>query len=236
MKILVTCAVHSEIGAGLGAPDFSSDISIVRTGIGMRRPQDELRKALAEPVDICISSGLAGSLREQYPIGSIVVARGIKSDREETIVHCDRCLVDAAVGCGAKLVDFFFTSTGIANSEAERSHLAGSAEAVDMESFHILTEAQRSAVPAVAIRAISDTPERKLPIDFSRTVTSCGDVAWPRMIGELIKNPVRIPAFVRFGLDTSAAIRNLTKFLDRYVKFLMMNKASVRIPAEQMSR
>jgi hypothetical protein len=236
MKILVTCAVQSEIGAGLGAPDFSGDIFIVRTGIGMRRPQDELKKALAGPTDICISSGLAGSLREQYPIGSIVVARGIKSDSKETIVSCDGTLVDAAVRCGATLVDFFFTSTGIANSEAERSHLVRSAEAIDMESFHILTEAQRSAVPAVAIRAISDTPERKLPIDFSRTVTSCGDVAWPRMIGELIKNPLKIPAFVRFGLDTSAAIRNLTTFLDRYVKFLMMNYASVRIAAEQMSR
>ena len=236
MKILVTCAVESEIGAGLGAPDFSDDIFIVRTGIGMRRPQDELRKALTRPVDICISSGLAGSLREQYPVGSIVVARAIKSDSKKTIVPCDGTLIEAAVRCGATPVDFFFTSAGIANSETERSRLAGSAEAVDMESFHILTEAQRSAVPAVAIRAISDTPERRLPIDFSRTVTSCGDVAWPRMIGELVKNPVRIPAFVRFGLDTSAAIRNLTTFLDRYVKFLMMNKASFPIAAEQMSR
>jgi len=236
MKILVTCAVQSEIGAGLGAPDFSGDIFIVRTGIGMRRPQDELRKALAGSMDICISSGLAGSLRKQYPIGSVVVARCIKSDNKETIVSCDGTLVDAAVRCGATLVDSFFTSTGIANSDTERSHLAGGAEAVDMESFHILTEAQRSAVPAVAIRAISDTPERRLPIDFSRTVTSRGDVAWQRMIGELLKNPVKIPAFVRFGIDTSAAIHNLTTFLDRYVKFLMMNNASVRIAAEQMSR
>jgi hypothetical protein len=187
-------------------------------------------------MDICISSGLAGSLRQQYPIGSIVVARCIKSDNQETIVPCDGILVDAAVRCGATLVDFFFTSTGIANSEAERSHLAASADAVDMESFHILSEAQRSAVPAVAIRAISDTPERRLPIDFSRTVTSRGDVRWQRMIGELIKNPAKIPAFVRFGLDTSAAIHNLTTFLDRYVKFLMMNNATARIGAEQMSR
>src|SRR5215471_10315816 len=97
MKILVTCAVQSEIGAGLGSPDFSSDIFIVRTGIGMRRPQDELRKALAGAVDICISSGLAGSLREQYPIGSIVVARSIKSDSRETIIPCDGGLIDAAV-------------------------------------------------------------------------------------------------------------------------------------------
>jgi len=236
MKILVTCAVRSEIGAGLGAPDFSENVFIVRTGIGMRRPQDELRAALAGPIDICIASGLAGSLKAQFRIGSIVVARGIKSDSRETIVPCDGSLIEAAVRCGATPVDFFYTSTGIANSDAERSQLAGGAAAVDTESFHILTEARRSAVPAVAIRAISDTPQRKLPIDFNRTVTSCGEVAWPRMIGELIKNPVRIPAFVRFGLDTSAAIRNLTTFLDRYVKFLMTNKSSFPIAAEQTSR
>src|SRR5262249_55207587 len=120
MKILVTCAVESEIGAGLGAPDFAGDIFIVRTGIGMRRAQDELRKALTRPVDICISSGLAGSLREQYPIGSIVVARAIKSESKKTIVPCDGTLIEAAVRCGATPVDFFFTSGGIANSEAER--------------------------------------------------------------------------------------------------------------------
>src|SRR5262249_10112120 len=110
MRILVTCAVQSEIGAWSGPQDFRDDVMIVRTGIGMRRPQDELMKTLAGPVDVCISSGLAGSLKEQHAVGSIVVARGIKSEGQKTIVPCDGGLVDAAVRCGAKPVDFLFTS------------------------------------------------------------------------------------------------------------------------------
>ena len=236
MRILVTFAVQSEIGNWQGPRRFGNDIRFVRTGIGMRRSQDELRQALAGPVDLCIASGLAGSLTYKYPVGSVVVARGIKSEGIESIVSCDGGLIDAAVRCGAQPVDFLYTSPGIANTNADRARLAGIADAVDMESFHVLTEAQRAGVPAVAVRAISDSPERKLPIDFTRMVTRRGQVAWPRMVAELIKHPRRLPAFVRFGIDSSAAIRNLTRFLDRYVGFLGTNETNSRTPAEHLSR
>jgi len=236
MKILVTFAVRSETGNWQGPSKYVDDIRIIRTGIGMRRPEDELRQALAGSVDLCIASGLAGSLTDQYPVGTVVVARGIKSEGSKTIVSCDGGLVDAAVRCGAQPVDFFYTSPGIANSDAERVRLAGIADAVDMESFHILSEAQRARVPAVAIRAISDSPGKKLPFDFTRMVTSNGQVAWPQMIAELVKHPGRIPAFVRFSIDSLASIRNLTTFLDRYVSFLVTNETSFRTPAEHISR
>jgi hypothetical protein len=236
MKILVTFAVRSETGNWQGPSKYVDDIRIIRTGIGMRRPEDELRQALAGSVDLCIASGLAGSLTDQYPVGSVVVARGIKSEGSKTIVSCDGGLVDAAVRCGAQPVDFFYTSSGIANSVVERACLAGTADAVDMESFHVLSEAQRAEVPAVAIRAISDCPSRKLPFDFTRMVTCNGQVAWQQMITELVKHPGRFPAFVRFSIDSLAAIRNLTTFLDRYVSFLGTNETSFRTPAEHISR
>jgi hypothetical protein len=236
MKILVTFAVQSEMGNWHGPRRFVNDIRFIRTGIGMRRPQDELRHALAGPVDLCIASGLAGGLTYQYPVGSVVVARGIKSEGNKSIVSCDGGLIDAAVRCGAQPVDFFYTASGIANSDADRARVAGIADAVDMESFHVLSEAQRAGVPAVAVRAISDTPDRKLPIDFTRMVTLRGHGAWPRLVVEVIKHPGRLPAFVRFGIDSSAAVRNLTAFLDRYVTFLGTNETSFRTPAENLSR
>lgn len=186
----------------------------------MRLPQDELRKAISGMVDVCIASGLAGSLRRKYKVGSVVVARGIKSTDSSTILPCDGGLIDAAVRCGAQPVDFFYTSSRIVNSDIDRAELSLFADAVDMESFHILAEARRTGVPAVAVRAISDSPDRKLPIDFSRVVNDSGRVVWPRMGRELVRHPGRIPAFLRFGIDSSAAIRNLTTFLDRYVSFL----------------
>jgi hypothetical protein len=202
----------------------------------MRGPQDELQQALSGPIDFCIASGLAGSLKLQYPVGSVLVARGIKSEGSPTIVPCDGGLVDAAVRSGATAVNFFYTSSAIANAEAERTKLAGVADAVDMESYHVLSAARHAGVAAVAVRVVSDSPDRKLPLDFSRTVTRDGQIAWRRMIGEIIRHPGRLPAFVRFGIDSSEAIRNLSTFLDRYINFLMMNKISVPARVEHSTR
>jgi Phosphorylase superfamily len=236
MKILVTFAVDSEMGTWRQSSRIARDIRFVRTGIGMRRPQNDLREAFAGSIDICIASGLAGSLKEEHTVGSVIVARGIKAEGKKTVIPCDGGLIDAAVRCGAKPVDFFYTSSTIANSNGDRERLGRVADAVDMESFHVLDEARGSGVPAIAIRAISDSPDQTLPIDFSRTVTPQGDIARTMMIRELILHPSRLPAFVRFGIGSSAAIRNLTDFLDRYVRLLSVNGIGSHVAAEQISR
>jgi purine-nucleoside phosphorylase len=236
MKILVTFAVRSEMRDWRGPAELTENIQVVLTGIGMRRSLDELRHALSRGVDVCIASGLAGSLKSENRVGTITVARGVRAAGKKTVIPGDGGLIDAAVRCGAKPLDFFFTSDAIANSATERAAIAQAADAVDMESFHVLTEAQRAGVPAVAIRTISDSPEQKLPIDFSKTVTDRGELAWISMITELLKHPARLPDFVRFGVGSSAAIRNLAGFLDRYVKFLMSNEKSYRIAAEPILR
>jgi purine-nucleoside phosphorylase len=219
-----------------GPAELHGNIRVVMTGIGMRRSPDELREALASGVDVCIASGLAGSLKTEHRLGTVTVARGVRAGGAKTIIPGDGGLIDAAVRCGAKPVDFLYTSEDIANSESAREKIARAADAVDMESFHILTEAQHAGVPAVVIRTISDSPEHRLPIDFSQIVTDRGELSWMRMVAELLKHPVRLPDFVRFGLNSSAAIRNLTVFLDRYVKFLMSNENSYRIAVEPMLR
>ena len=236
MRILITFAVRSETRDWRGPSELHENIRVVLTGIGMRRSQEELRKALASGVDLCIASGVAGSVKTEHSLGTVTVARGVRAGSGKTIIPGDGGLIDAAVRCGAKPVDFFYTSAGIANSEAERAQIAKAADAVDMESFHVLTEAQHAGIPAVAIRTISDSPELRLPMDFSHAVTNRGELAWTRIVAELLKHPVRLPDFVRFGLNSSAAIRNLTVFLDRYVNFLMSNESSYRIAVEPILR
>jgi hypothetical protein len=236
MKILVTFALDSEMGTWRQSSDINKDIRFVRTGIGMRGPQNKLRDAFASSVDLCIASGLAGSLKTEHPVGSVVVARGIKSEGKKTVIPCDGGLIDAAIRCGAKPVEFFYTSSAIANSEEQRHRLAEMADVVDMESFHILNGARSSAIPAVALRAISDSPDQRLPIDFSRTVTEQGDVAATKVMRELVLHPSRLPAFIKFGIGSSTAIRNLTAFLDRYVRFLLMNETSPQVAAEHILR
>jgi len=236
MKILVTFAVRSEMRDWRSPSDLHENIRVVMTGIGMRRSPEELRAVLASGVNVCIASGVAGSVKTEHSVGIVTVARGVRAGSGKTIIPGDGGLIAAAVRCGAKPVDFFYTSAGIENSEAERAQIARTADAVDMESFHVLTEAQRAGVPAVAIRTISDSPQNRIPIDFTQAVTDRGELAWMRMVAELLKHPSRLADFVKFGLNSSAAIRNLTVFLDRYVKFLMSNESSYRIAVEPILR
>ncbi len=213
MNIILTFALPSEY-----RPLSFPGLHIVFTGIGMRRSQDRLRELLAMPADLCIASGLAGSLKSQHAVGSVLVARGIKAETDKTILTSDGALVDAAARCGAKPVDFFYTSKAVVNSDSERSRLAMLADAVDMESFHVLAQAGRAGVPAVAVRAVSDSPARHLPIDFNRVIDQRGELSWLSVAGELVRHPARIGSLVKFGIQSSRASRALAGFLNKYAE------------------
>ena len=55
------------------------------------------------------------------------------------------------------------------------------ADAVDMESFFILNEAQERGIPGVAIRAVSDAADERLPLDFTQVLDERGRVRISRL-------------------------------------------------------
>src|SRR5262245_9445971 len=213
MKIVLTLATSHECPQSRLLSRFVPGLHVVSTGIGLRRPADELQRLLSTPADLCIASGLAGSLKTHHPVGSVLVARGVKTESNETILSSDGALVDHAARQGAKPVDFFYTSKTVVNSPAERSRLATIADAVDMESFSVLAEADRVGVPAVAVRAISDSPVSPLPLDFERAIDKQGELNWLAVAAEVAKQPTRVAGLVKFGIRSSHASRNLAKFL-----------------------
>jgi adenosylhomocysteine nucleosidase len=118
-------------------------------------------------------------------------------------------------------VDFFFTSDVVMNSQAEKLRLGAIADAVEMESFQIFSQAAEYGVPVVAVRAISDAADTSLPIDFNRIIDNRGQISWRLVLGEIAKAPMRLPQLIRFGFESARAARNLAHFLDRYIKFLI---------------
>jgi len=193
------------------------------TGIGMRSARSDLQHLLAESVDLCIASGLAGSLTKKYRAGSILVAKAVRTSGPNRAIKSDKSLVQGANECGAASVDFFFTSDVVMNSEAEKSRLREIADAVEMESFQIFSQAAEQGVPVVAVRAISDAADTSLPIDFNRIIDDCGQISWPLALCEIGKAPTRLPQMIRFGFESARAARNLAHFLDRYIRFLIGN-------------
>ena len=93
-----------------------------------------------------------------------------------------------------------------------------------------MLEASLFAEKIVAIRAISDTADEDLPLDFNRVTDISGDVSIKRILGEVAGAPSSIPALVRFGKRSRIAAESLASFLERYLQALAIesHSASVR--------
>jgi adenosylhomocysteine nucleosidase len=126
-------------------------------------------------------------------------------------------LVTAAIESGATPVSAFVTNGGIVGEARAKQALAQFGDAVEMESYHILSAAVAAHIPCVTVRAISDAVEQDLPLDFAKVVDRGGRVRWVKMIGELGRHPQRIPALMRFGKDSRMAAIRLADFLDKYI-------------------
>jgi hypothetical protein len=227
MKIVVTFAVQAEFAPWRRIRDFEragsetafmtrtgdTEIHALITGIGARK--FELPAA-----DICLVSGVAGSLKQEHRIGDILVANAARREGNEGVLASEESLVRSAVECGATPVAFFYSAGTVVNSASEKLRLSQKADAVDMESYSIMVQAQRRRMPAVAIRAISDTADQSLPLDFNRAITADGKIDWLPALSQVAASPGSLAQLMRFGLESSRAAKKLAHFLDKYLSCL----------------
>jgi nucleoside phosphorylase len=238
MRILVTFAVEAEFAPWrklrafqkVRAEEmdyFSSDmngsrIDVLLTGVRGKKPWLDLTGSLYESeIQLCISSGLAGGLRDGHMIGDILVAEKVVAPPKDLTAFSERSLVDAAVTQGAKKVEAFYTTDHVILTAAEKRQLGTFADAVEMESFDVLIESGMFAEKIVAIRAISDTVDEDLPLDFNRATDSEGNISITRILGQIAGSPTVVPALIRFGQRSKAAAESLAAFLERYLLTLV---------------
>lgn len=239
MRVLVTFAVEAEFAPWRKLRTFrredagdlnlwlnkSGDLSlfVLLTGIGSSSGAEVMGAMMAfaaqeDFVDVCISSGLAGSLQARHEVSEILVAKSLRTHSEgQKDLSCDPILLELAVSNGAKNVEAFYTSNRVATTAQEKAVLSSSADAVEMESFEVVSEAQVWGARTIAVRAISDDSEMDLPIDFNRTINSAKQVSIPRVLSELAKHPSALPRLIEFGKQSRNAAESLVQFLDAYV-------------------
>ena len=229
MNILVTFAVQAEFAPWRRRRDFrqlpgdlpvfeaeigSSRVRAILTGMGQNHALEAIRQALPARPEICISTGLAGALRGGYRPGDILTARLVSEVGEPMAVASHRELLSIAVDCGARQVECFATSRTLVASAAQKRQLGSHADAVEMESYTILAEAARYGVPALAVRAISDTVEFDMPYDFESARDACGQIRVGGVIAQVARRPFGLPALLTLAKDCRAASRQLANFLD----------------------
>src|SRR5579863_2631550 len=231
MKILVTFAVRSEFSPWQRRRSFlrlpgdwpvfeamlgGTQIRAVLTGMGQDFALEAAKRSLVYKPDICISTGLAGSLRSGFRPGDIVAARLVSEVGEPVAVASHRELLSTAVDCGARQIERLATSKTLVARAEQKREVRRQAEAVDMESYTILAEAARWGVPAVAIRAISDTADFDMPYDFEKARDAQGQIRVMSVVSQVLRRPSGLPALLKLSHNSRYASRRLADFLDAF--------------------
>lgn len=236
MRVLVTFAVEAEFAPWrrlrsleqISASGITihktqvgrAQVDFVVTGMGVDSAYRTTDMALKGPYQFCITSGFAGSLKEKHSVGDVLVAEAVQLLGKSKTQQCSRNLVYAARDDGATQVKLFLTSDHVVRTIEEKKQLQPFADAVEMESFGVLSAAQVNKKPCVAIRVISDSMRRDMPAIVKTAVDEQGRVSIGGVVKYVARHPLRIPALIRLGRDSRTAADALAHFLEAFIKKL----------------
>jgi nucleoside phosphorylase len=151
------------------------------------------------------SIGFAGALTD-VPIGTLIDPIAVLDESGASL---------PLPGTAGRLV----TVSGVSGSAHERDSLRArtQADAVDMESFHVVRECQAHGVPVRSLRAVSDTPTRGIPPDLA-AIFSGESVSILSLLWAVLRRPWRVFDLWRLASDSAVAARVLADALSRALK------------------
>jgi adenosylhomocysteine nucleosidase len=197
-------------------------LRVVLTGIGLDATTAAAETIFREKPDLCIASGLAGGLSATLRVADVVAADRVSGPAGSPIT-CDLPALQLAVECGARRIHTLYSAPAIVITAEQKRQLSAIGEAVDMESRTIFGECQRRNIPALALRAVSDTASLDLPLDLNRALTPQGKIRRSRLLAEVARHPSVLPGLFRLGILGYRAATALAVWLDAYLVRLAAN-------------
>ncbi len=171
-----------------------ASVVLLRTGEGRENAARAIR-SLLEQTEIArlVVIGFAGALCPTLIPGSVVVARrvlgGPAPDLPSTERLARRGVVTATLVSSERMLCTAQSKTEL----RERLDLRGPA-VVDLETASIAAAAAEYSVPYLAVRAISDTVDESLPVDFNQFRDEKGGIDRFRVVRYALLRPRTIPA------------------------------------------
>jgi len=199
---------------------------LARTGVGLEKAGQTASLLLGhQPFALAVSTGFACALIKAE-IGSLLIGRdvvlagtqGSENERAIEVPGLEReavlALVDGVVP--PNHVGRFASTDRIIGSASEKESLARTTGAIglDMESSALAVAAQRTRVPFVIVRAVSDLLDEDLPLDFNHFLRPTD---WVRGILSVLGTPSSLLSLGRLRRQSLTAAKNLTAFFQRYV-------------------
>jgi adenosylhomocysteine nucleosidase len=236
MKTLITYAVEAEFApwrrlrnlekVEVGGIEVHraqvgrATVDFVITGMGAANGQHASEATISKEYSFCIASGFAGALKSCVKPGDVVAPEKVQPSGTGKAVVCARNLVRSAKQDGALGIATLLTVDHVVRTAEEKATLSPFAEAVDMESYSILSVACAKKLPGVAIRVISDSFNRDLPVQIDTMVDEEGRVRIGGVVRYVARHPLVLPALIRLGRESKTAAEALAHFLEAYIKRL----------------
>jgi adenosylhomocysteine nucleosidase len=205
-KVLVCFALKEEARPFQQWAGGRDNIKVILVGMGKRNAERAIRDALAEEQPrLVLTCGSAGGLRPELTIGSVVFEADAETGLEPALL-----VAGAQRGC-------FHCSDRVATTAAEKRALRQStgADAVEMESEVIRAVCREQNIPSATVRAILDSAEEDLPLDFNPLLTAEQKLSYARLALALVKSPGKVAALLRLRKHSQAAARSLADVLAR---------------------
>lgn len=229
-EILVCFALKDEaVAFRKMAP---SHVHVLIVGIGRQNAEKFIRAFLENhSLAMVFTCGFAGGLSPDLKIGDVVFEFPSRSsqgneaqteiaDRKSQIVNE---LEPPYVGCHEKLISAgakpatFFCADRIATTVAEKKQLRDTtgADVVEMESAAIHEVCCEKGIPCVTVRAISDTADEDLPLDFNALSKPDKSLDFGKLFLAIAKSPGKIGALMQLQKKTKLAAERMAEVLGK---------------------
>jgi len=185
------------------------DAVLVANGIGRRNAAAGTRTMIAGTrIHAVLSIGFAGALDPVLGLGEVVVADqvldGSRVYPAGWPLQCPADVQRGSVVTVNEVVQF---------AESKLALGQDGARAVDMESAAVAEIAQEHRLPFYCVRAISDTAEQDLPVDFNRALRADGTVSPWSVLGQAGLSPGSWLGLARLRRNSRIAADSLARCL-----------------------
>jgi adenosylhomocysteine nucleosidase len=207
---LVCFALKEEAVAFEKLAADRADVHALVTGIGKVNAEANVSSFLIScRPRFVLTCGFAGGLNPQFAIGDVVFATD-DSDLREKLQQA-----------GARQATFHCAAR-VAVTTAEKAGLrrATSADAVEMESEAIQSLCRERGIPCATVRAISDTANEDLPLDFNQLTKPDLRVHYGKLALAIARSPGKIPDLRRLQKNCRLAAERLAAALIKVIELL----------------
>lgn len=226
-RIAIVAAMEREIAFLRGEmtpPDLSRDrlvvgtiasraVLLLRTGVGPQKTSRRLEEIEeAHNLRCVLSIGCAGALSSEIRTGDVMISEKMIAAGGDRAYHASPMLIEAAEGCCKRLGLRFHlgdavSTPGVVATTQEKRDLAAKygALAVDMESAQVAAWAEKSGIPMLSVRTISDSLAERIPPEVAAVVDHNGSIRPLKAFALSVRRPKLLLELLRLksGFDRS---------------------------------